>query len=93
MRPVPYGGVKLAPAVLIKKRHTPPQTGLGGKERSRNVRQAFCVSRNSTVQGHRILLVDDVLTTGATADECARVLVAAGAASVDVLTLAKSVST
>jgi len=53
------------------------------------VRRAFAVARPARIKGRRVLLVDDVMTTGATVDECARVLMAAGAARVAVLTLAR----
>jgi predicted amidophosphoribosyltransferase len=53
------------------------------------VRRAFTVTNPRRIQNRRVLIVDDVMTTGATVDECARVLLAAGAASVDVFTLAR----
>jgi ComF family protein len=74
---------------LIRSRATIPQTSQDHDARRRNVRRAFMVKRPARVKGHRILLIDDVMTTGATVDECARVLMAAGAARVDVLTLAR----
>ena len=70
-------------------RSTPPQTARDRAQRARNVRDAFAVRRPARVAGRRVLLVDDVMTTGATADECARVLRAAGAQRIDVLTLAR----
>lgn len=74
---------------LVRSRATPSQTARDGKERLLNVRGAFGVRRPGRVAGRRILLVDDVMTTGATANECARALISAGAARVDVLTLAR----
>jgi len=76
-------------ATLARVRPTPPQTARDRAQRTRNVRNAFAVRRPSRVAGRRVLLVDDVMTTGATADECARVLRAAGARRIDVLTLAR----
>ncbi|HVA14435.1 MAG TPA: phosphoribosyltransferase family protein, partial [Stellaceae bacterium] len=59
--------------------------------RRRNVAGAFAVRRPDKLRGRRVVLIDDVLTTGATVEECARVLKRAGAARVDVLTLARVV--
>ncbi len=76
--------------ILERVRATPPQTGLKRSERRRNIRGAFRVTAPEVVEDRRLLLVDDVFTTGATVEEAARVLRAAGAASVDVLTLART---
>jgi ComF family protein len=76
-------------ATLARVRSTASQTARDRAQRTRNVRNAFAVRRPSRVAGRRVLLVDDVMTTGATADECARVLRAAGARRIDVLTLAR----
>ena len=82
--------IPVAGDILVRKRWTEPQTGLGRKERLQNIKNAFGVSDSSKVKGKKILLVDDVYTTGATVNECAKVLMRAGAASVDVLTLARA---
>lgn len=82
-------GCPLDVATLARVRPTPPQTARGHSERARNVRNAFKVRRPLRVAGRRVLLVDDVMTTGATANECARMLRAAGARRIDVLTLAR----
>ncbi len=74
---------------MSRQRFTPPQTAQHHDERIKNVRRAFTVKDSLRVRNRRILIVDDVMTTGATVDECARVLIAAGAASVDVFTLAR----
>ena len=76
---------------LKRVRATVSQTAHTRQERRRNVRGAFAVRRSERVAGKRILLVDDVITTGATADECARVLKASGALEVDVFALARRV--
>jgi ComF family protein len=78
-------------SALARVRPTPPQTMQNRVERSKNLRRAFAVKRPARVASRRILLIDDVMTTGATADECARTLIAAGARRVDVLTLARAV--
>lgn len=88
-------GRPVAPDLLTRARATRSQGGLGRKERHRNVKGAFAPARGAEakVRDKRIVLVDDVLTTGATLEECARVLRRAGAARVDVLTLARVVKT
>ena len=75
------------------KRHiyTQPQITLGKKDRQANVRGAFQVKNPENTAGGRILLVDDVYTTGSTLNECARVLVQNGAEEVAVLTLARAI--
>lgn len=84
-------GVALDPYSLQRVRPTRPQVELDEKERRRNVAGAFRVTRPQQIEGRRILLVDDVYTTGATVDECSRVLLRAGAKGVDVLVLARAV--
>ncbi len=84
-------GVKLSVDALKRRRSTPIQGGLSAEGRRRNVQGAFEVrrSRERLVKDQKILLVDDVLTTGATAEACTRALKRAGAGCVDVLTLAR----
>ena len=84
------GGPPVAPDWLVRRRRTPSQGRLGPLARARNVRGAFALRRGRSVKGRRIVIVDDVLTTGATVEECARVLRREGAAFVGVLTLARA---
>ena len=85
------GGPPVAPDWLVRRRRTPSQGRLGPLARARNVRGAFALQRGRIVRGKRLVIVDDVLTTGATVEECARVLRREGAAFVGVLTLARAV--
>lgn len=82
---VPVGG-----RVLRRRRNTLPQADLLPKERFRNVRGAFCVRSGYRLDGLRVLLVDDVLTTGATCSEAARMLKQAGADMVAVAVIARA---
>jgi ComF family protein len=79
------------PKLLSKTTPTHSQTGLGRKDRRRNLRGTFSVGAAVSVTGSRVLLVDDIYTTGCTVEECARVLRRAGARSVRVLTLARTI--
>lgn len=74
---------------LERLRYTVTQTHFDRRRRMQNLRGAFGLRRNASVQGKDLLLVDDVLTTGSTLDECARVLLTAGARSVRALTVAR----
>lgn len=86
-------GRAVVPDLLARRRRTPTQGGLSRAGRRRNVEGAFAVppSHRDGLAGRRVLLIDDVMTTGATVGECTRVLLRAGAAAVDVLTLARVV--
>jgi ComF family protein len=82
-------GVGVEGRALRRARPTHVQSG-GRREREANVEGAFQVMRPDRVEGRRLLVIDDVFTTGATVNECARTLVAAGAADVAVYTLARA---
>ena len=75
---------------LTRTRETPSQTGLSRPARRENMNGAFAVKGRFDVTGRRLLLIDDVFTTGATANACARELARAGAARIAVLTVARS---
>lgn len=77
-------------AALRRRRATAPQTSLGREPRRKNLRGAFLVPRPGQVRGRRILLVDDVATTGATLEAAARVLRAAGATAVTAVVAART---
>ena len=74
--------------VLVKVKNTEKQHNLNAIERATNLEAAFTIRHNERVFGKRILLVDDVMTTGATLAECKKVLLNAGAADVRFLTIA-----
>lgn len=82
-------GVPTTAAALERVRETPPQVGLSAAERRRNVRGAFACSPEARVAGRRVIVLDDVATTGATLGACADVLKAAGAARVFGLVVAR----
>jgi len=82
--PLSYGN-------LVRVRHTQPQTALSRRARLKNLRRAFLVLRPQEVAGKKILLVDDVATTGTTVNECAKALRKAGAADVYIETLARTI--
>jgi ComF family protein len=79
---------------IARVRATPQQVGLSKPQRADNVQGAFRVpqERKADIAGRRLVLIDDVLTSGATADTCARALLRAGAAHVDVLVFARVVA-
>jgi ComF family protein len=79
-------------SLLRRTRATVTQTDLPESERFRNVRDAFTLRRGASLRGRVIVVVDDVSTTGATLDACARVLLAAGATEVRGLTAARAAS-
>jgi ComF family protein len=82
--------IQLDTSILARTRETASQTGLTRHQRRANVRGAFAILRPEKVKGRSILIVDDVMTTGTTAGECARVLRRAGAKEVFVATVARA---
>ncbi len=88
-------GRPVLPFALTRPVHRPPQVGLDRADRRRNVQGVFQVPREerTAIHGKRLVLIDDVLTTGATVDAASRVLLRAGALRVDVLTFARVVET
>lgn len=74
--------------ILEKSLNTPPQSSLGRGERLRNLKEAFRVKHPELISGKRVLLVDDVMTTGSTLEHCGRALLEAGAAQVDAFVVA-----
>jgi ComF family protein len=86
-------GVTLRGDLLQRVRRTEQQVGLSRSQRASNVQGAFKVSpdRQAEIAGRRVVLIDDVLTSGATVDACARALLRAKAAQVDVLVFARVV--
>ncbi len=89
-RPRTEWRLTLAPGTLVRVRATASQAGLTARGRRRNLRAAFAVPDAAAVAGRHVLLVDDIMTTGATARAAAQALVRAGAESVWVATLARA---
>ncbi len=89
-RPLALGlGVKYLPQALKKIKETPSQVGLNVLQRRENVKKAFLALR-SFVQGRKVLIVDDVCTSGATLDECSKALIEADVLEVYAITLARA---
>jgi ComF family protein len=84
-------GLECAPRALRRTRITDTQTALSRERRVANMRKAFAIGDRFPLNGKRVILIDDVFTTGATTNACARVLRRAGAAEVFVWTVARGV--
>lgn len=82
-------GVNVDYNALVKHKSTRPQVEFSGHERIKNVRGVFSVKHPDKIKGKHVVLIDDVMTTGSTLRECALALKAAGAKSVDTLTVAR----
>jgi ComF family protein len=85
-------GVACEPLLLARRRATPPQVGLSRAQRAQNVQGVFHAPEPARVHGRRIVLIDDVMTSGATCNAAARALLRAGAARVDALAFGRVVS-
>ena len=86
----PVIGLPVDNSLLLRNEPTQTQTELSRQERLANVKRAFSLHRSANVQGRSFILIDDVLTTGATTSACAKVLKKAGAARVGVWTVARA---
>ena len=86
-----YVGRPLSFTNLVRTAPSEPQSTLSRKERLKNLRRAFAVRQPQSIAQKRILLIDDVFTTGTTVNECAKVLREAGAEAIFVLTLARTI--
>ena len=75
--------------IIVKTKNNHTQSALNKEERKQNVKGAYKVINIEKIKNKKILLVDDIYTTGSTVDECSKVLIKAGATSVDVFTIAK----
>ena len=82
-------GIASDPAALVRTRSTPPLKGMSVSQRRKAVRGAFSVARPEAVAGKTVVLVDDVLTTGSTAEACARALGRAGAKRIELVAWAR----
>ncbi len=81
-------GIAMMLNCLVKVRDTTPQVGLRSQDRRKNIKHVFDLKQRELIEGKNIMLVDDVVTTGATVRECSRVLKKAGARNIYVITLA-----
>lgn len=82
-------GIEYYDQVLYKIRETIPQSKLDKKKRAQNLLDAYIVKNSELIKNKKVILLDDIYTTGSTVNECSRVLIGAGAKEIGVLTLAK----
>ena len=85
-------GIKVEYDAIVKNKKTRPQVECSGTERMSNLKGAFCVKKPQVLQNKRVLLIDDILTTGSTLNECAKVIKKAKPKSIDNLTIARVLS-
>ncbi len=88
---IPFSGIRIERDIIFKTKATKPQASLKDEQRQKNVIGVFSLKNSERIKGKRILLVDDVYTTGATVNECTKELLKGGAEYVDILTLAKRI--
>ena len=81
--------VKLKNNIIYKNMHNKTQSILSKKERIENVKNVYNIENKKELTNKNVLLIDDIFTTGATTNECSKILKLAGAKNVDILTLAK----
>ena len=86
-----YFSIPVGESILVKKKLTPFQVNLSKEEREKNILKAFSVEKPEEIEGKNILILDDVFTTGATVEECAKELRKAQPDNILVLTLARTV--
>lgn len=86
-----YCNKEISFTAVKRKKNNRPQVEFSGKSRIRNVKGVFEVKKKEEIKGKRILLVDDVYTTGSTMKECAKTLLKAGAKSVDFISVARTI--
>lgn len=84
-----YFKIKIYTDVLKKIANTVPQSKLGKKEREKNVRNVYIVRNIEKIIGKKVLILDDIYTTGTTANECKRILKLSGASEIGIITIAK----
>ena len=88
---VKFNNITYESKILIKIKHNKPQSTLNKNQRLENVKNIYKIQNSEKIKEKNILLFDDIYTTGATANECARLLKQAGAQNVGILTLAKDI--
>jgi len=86
-----YFSIPVGESILIKHKITPFQVNLSKKEREKNILKAFSVEKPEEINGKSIMILDDVFTTGATVEECAKELIKSRAKNIFVLTLARTI--